>query len=340
MKSYFDFTTERLLEEIDYTSKSFHKSIRQILRNYGTIPISKDNATETIQKIVGSEVKYSSDPEHTTKFPHPILTDTQKMMDSDFNLMKPSNKVRMYDYLNSLITSKTIRGDSFEGLIAGLYDGKTAQHIEKNASSRWDVKVPHNERNPKDFFISVKFLDSKDERPVLGNIKSFITKKMSEKGSELNEILKSMSKQEQYDLLNKAFKNVTHFLFGYPEEGLNIRCQMFTRESVIKRYILDSDVRYAPKQKGSFQVRININSLAPVDTDQSWLLIAPVISEQDLEYLEMGNVRSAKRLFGTDAYRMRGSILNSILKYGQFTKLNDKDVFVFDYRAYKQERGH
>ena len=45
-------------------------------------------------------------------------------------------------------------------------------------------------------------------------------------------------------------------------------------------------------------------------------------------------------MLGTDADRVRGSILNSILKYGNFEKKDGKNVFVFDYEEYGKERGY
>ena len=338
MKSYLQFT-DQLLEKVKLdTSRTaiFNNKVRQILRTYGAIPLNKEDATEIIQRIVGSEVKYSTDPNHPSNFIQPVLG-----KDVDFNLMKPSNKVRIYNYLKSLITSKTIRGDSFEGLVAGLYDGE----ISDSKSSKYDV-ILNNEPNEK---ISVKFLDSNQERPVLGNIKkdimNFYTLNPSKtlKSKSLNVILNKLGVDESSALLNAAFSDVTHFLFAYPIPGtLDIKCLMITRESLVERYIYESDLRYAPKQKGSYQIRVNINKLLATkdDDDMTWILKSPIISEQDFQYLSVGNVDVAKKLFGTDKDRMRGSVLNSIIKYGDFKKINGREFFVFDFEKYKHERGH
>ena len=329
MKSYFQFINENL----DYSSEEFQNRIRQILRNYGPITLSKDSASVIIQRIIESEIKYRKDIKHPTRFPKPILG-----KDSDFNLMKPSNKIRVYDYLNSLIRTKTIRGDSFEGLIAGLYDGVTAQKKERNSSSKWDVELSDGKK------ISVKFLDSKKERPVLGNIKSNIEKMfpnlLSTKNLGINELLEYIGNYKSRRLLNSAFSEVTHFLFAYPE-GLNIRCLLFERSSLFFRYIENSSLRYKPKQKGSYQIRINFNELLPPrKSDQSWILYAPIPTEEDLKYLEIADKDKSTKLFGSDAYRIRGSILNAILNYGEFRKLGNKEYFIFDYQDYKNERGH
>ena len=45
------------------------------------------------------------------------------------------------------------------------------------------------------------------------------------------------------------------------------------------------------------------------------------------------------KLPGSDAFRIRGSVLNSILKYGDFENKNGKDVFVFDYEEYVKLKG-
>ena len=337
MKNYLQFTNQ-LFEKITDNNDTliFNNKIRQILRNYGSIPINKDDATEIIQRIVRSEVKYSKDPNHPSNFIQPFLGE-----DTDFNLMKPSNKVRIYNYLKSLIKSKTIRGDSFEGLVAGLYDGE----ISNLKSSKYDI-ILNNDQNIK---ISVKFLDSNQERPVLGNIKkdimSFYTLNPSKslKSKSLNVILKKLGIDESSALLNAAFSNVSHFLFAYPISGtLDIRCLMVTRESLVDRYIYESDLRYAPKQKGSYQIRVNINKLLATNDDDDiiWMLKSPIITEQDLQYLSASDSDDAKKLFGTDKDRIRGSVLNSIIKYGEFKIMNGREFFVFDFDRYKQERGH
>jgi hypothetical protein len=332
LKTYGNFITETK------ETKTLAQRVGQILRNYSAIPLNKNNATIVIQKIIGSELKYINDHIHPTKFPQPILGENVY-----FDLMKPSNKVRIFDYLSSLISTKTIRGDSFEGLIAGLYQGVTAQKKyddtskDENSSSKWDVELPDGKK------ISVKFLDSKDERPVLGNIKNDINTMFPELIDEnlsLNKILERIGNRTSRELLNSAFSDVTHFLFAYAD-GLDLRCLLFERESLIYRYIEMSDIRYQPKQKGSYQIRINFNKLLPTrETDKKWTLFAPELRESDLEYLEFSDEKNADKLFGSDAYRIRGSILNAILKYGEFKTLGSKEFFVFDYNKYRRERGH
>jgi hypothetical protein len=143
----------------------------------------------------------------------------------------------------------------------------------------------------------------------------------------------------QYQVLNKAFSNVTHFLFGYPD-GLDIKCIMCERESLINRY-LESDIRYAPKSS-PYQIRISIKELLDEKNtnDLTWNIISPVVTNSDIKYLTIDNLNKSEILFGSDAKRIRGSILNSILKFGEFNKVDGKDVFVFDYDAYRKERGN
>lgn len=324
MKSYLNFIVEKKSEN------DFYDRIRKVLRTYGAIPINKDNAVEIIKRIIGSEIKYSKNPAHPSNYVKPVLGE-----DVDFNLMKISNKVRMYDYLRRLLKSKTIRGDSFEGLIAGLYDGE----LSDSKSSKYDIIIDN-------YRISVKFLDSIGERPVLGNIKSDIKKyfNINSLTEPLNKILNKVGTDTSFNILNSAFSDVTHFLFAYPSnpKTLDIECTLVTKESLIQRYIYNSEMRYAPKQKNSYQIRISVPALlkTPEETDKKWLLLSPIITEEDFRYLNIENNAIAFKLFGTDKDRIRGSVLNSIIKFGDFKDINGKEVFVFDFDKYKKERGY
>lgn len=340
MKTYLEYLFEKKKNKSD--EDKFKDKIRQILRTYGSVPINKDDAFNIIKRIIGSEEKYAKNALHPSAFRKPILGEN-----FDFNTMKTSNKARMYSYIKSLITSKTIRGDSFEGLIAGLYDG----FLSESKASKYDVELSNG------YKLSVKFLDSKSERPVLGNIKFDIAKFIKEK-SQLNELtpngksydtLKDLSlheflieigDQNSNLLLNNAFSDVTHFLFAYPDDNYNINCLLINQKSLIDRYILSE--KYAPKQKGSYQVRISISDLFKIsdNSDKKFTLIAPILTEEDFNYLLVSNDDDAFKLFGTDKNRMRGSILNSILKNGEFKKVKGKEVFVFDFKKYKEERGY
>lgn len=328
MKTYLDFIQ---INEKFYKSKDdFKNRIRKVLRTYGAIPINKDDAADVIQRIVASEIKYSKNPDFPSKYVKPVLGD-----DIDLNLMKISNKVRFYDYLNRLMKTKTIRGDSFEGLIAGLYDGE----LSDSKSSKYDVILPEY-----NMYLSVKFLDSIKERPVLGNIKSDINKYINNDNQPLNVFLNKIGTDASSDLLNMAFSSVTHFLFAYPsnEKTLDLECLLVTRESLIQRYIYNSEMRYAPKQKDSYQIRINITELlkTPDVNDQRWLILEPIITEEDFKYVNIQDQDVSTKLFGTDKDRIRGSVLNSIIKFGNFENRGDKEVFVFDFEKYKKERGY
>jgi hypothetical protein len=277
--------------------------------------------------------------------------------DVDFNFMKPSNKVRMYDYLQCLLETKTIRGDSFEGLISGLYHGV----VSKDKSSKFDVILDDGEK------LSVKFVDSIQERPVLGNIRNdivtFIDSAISKKDigydfvykeytnelkdESLNDILNIIGPEDSYYLLNNiAFSTVSQFLIAYPEDpndirNFNIICILLTREELLTKYIKNSNVRYAPKQKGSYQIRVNITALkSEENTYKEWILKAPVISTEDINYLMIKNDKDAYKLLGTDKDRVRGSILNSILDFGEFKDIGGKEYFIFDFEKYKEERGY
>lgn len=366
MKSFSEYINEKFQSITGKTTNNFEDKILQVLRNYGSISINKNRADEVIDRIIKGELRYAHDPvkKHKSYFTKPILG-----QNVDFNLMKPSNKVRMYDYLNNLISAKTIRGDSFEGLISALYNGE----ISKDKSSKYDITVENKNKK-----LSVKFINNIDERPVLGNIKTNIDKfirdlefkklilpgQIDSKAS-LNDILKQLdnipkqkkSKEYQFKLLNKSFSDVDYFLIAFPvikdnesENDLkNIKCYLFNREFLIDRYIYGSDVRYAPKQKGSYQIRVNVPKLLEGQEEgygfKSWYLISPTITESDFEYLNVSDVDVARKLFGSDKDRIRGSILNAIVNYGDFKEItlpngDKKEYFIFDFDKYKKERGH
>ena len=103
---------------------------------------------------------------------------------------------------------------------------------------------------------------------------------------------------------------------------------------------MDSEVRYQPKQKGSFQIRVNIGALKDIEDKMEWVLKAPIITNDDLNYLMLNDTNIADKLFGTDKSRIRGSILNSIINFGQFKTIKGKEYFVFDFKKYKEERGY
>jgi len=349
----FSTYIQYLNEKVE-TSEAVLDMIKKLSYTYGKISIDKIDAAQTIKNLVRTEFEYRKDPELPTRFYTEGI-----MSNTDLNLMKPSNKVRMFNYLLSLLNSKTIRGDNFEGLIAGLFNGV----ISTANNSRYDLTINDNMN------ISVKFLNSINENPVLGNIRSNVInyinnipditpeKKRELYGLSLYNFLNSLIPEGTNDstnierLLNDSFQEVTHFLIGFPEtesvdereeNDLNISYYFFNKEDLIRQWVNDINLRRLPKQKDSYQIRLNLKE---IPKDNKFTIFAPIITDADIEYLRISNISAGEKLLGSDTYRIRGSILNSILRYGKFKFLKDKngkfkEYFVFDYKKYKNKRGH
>ncbi len=342
MKTYFNFINE--VKSAVNTVEDFAKILSF---TYGKISLDKFDATDTIKNLVVNEWTYRKDPELPTRFRVDGLSS-----DTNLNDMKPSNKIRMYNYLNSLLTSKTVRGDSFEGLIAGLFNGV----VSPNKNSKFDITIATDPTIGDDIKLSIKFLDSEKEYPVLGNVRQNIINYIasmdipeSDKSDmlEMNlfDIIEEIGHNGFSDILNDAFGEVTHFLIGFPGVGLNINYYTLEKNYLINNWLNDTSLQSAPKSKGSYQIRLNLPQAEALKGNK-FTIIAPTITQEDLNYLRIQNEYPATKLFGSDAYRIRGSILNAILKFGEFKTLPDektgkkKDYFVFDFIRYKRKRGH
>ena len=352
MKNFFQFSES--INEKFKLDDDILDLIKKLSYTYGKISLDKDDASETIKNLVRSEYHYRNDNELPTKFYTKGIE-----YNTDLNLMKPSNKVRMYNYLNSLIKSKTTRGDNFEGLIAGLFNGQ----LSETKDSKYDLTIDG------DIKISVKFIDNINENPVLGNIRNDIMKYINNipdiQNDEKNDLLNlnlfdflnkitiknNGNKTEIKKILNDSFSEVTNFLFGFSERepvenrdsnDLNISYYYIDKEYLIDLWVENDEIRCLPKQKDSYQVRVNLEKIIHKN---KYTIISPYITIIDIEYLKINNVSAGERLFGSDIYRMRGSILNAILKYGKFKFIKgingkQKEYFIFDFNKYKKKRGH
>ena len=342
MKTYFNF-----INEAKQPFRTIEELTKMLASTYGKISIDKFDASDTIKRLVNTEWKYRKDPELPTRFRIDGLAS-----DTNLNDMKPSNKVRMYNYLESLLTSKTIRGDSFEGLIAGLFNGV----VSSTKNTKFDVTIPTDKTVGNDIKLSIKFIDNEKESPVLGNVRQNIidhidsmeipdTDKSDMLDMNLFDVMEEIGHRDFATILNSAFDDVTHFLIGFPGDGLNINYYIIEKNYLFTNWIEDTSMQASPKQKGSYQIRLNLPQSEALKGNK-FTIIAPTITQDDLDYLRITNEYPATKLFGSDAYRIRGSILNAILKFGEFKTLPDektgknKDYFVFDFSRYKRKRGH
>lgn len=343
MKTYFNFINEAIKQPI----RTIDELTKILASTYGKISHDKFDAADTIKRLVITEWKYRKDPELPTRFRVEGLAS-----DTNLNDMKPSNKVRMYNYLNSLLTTKTIRGDSFEGLIAGLFNGV----VSPNKSTKFDVTIARDRTIGNNINLSIKFIDNEKESPVLGNVRKNITDHIiamnvpdADKADMLDmnlfDLMEEIGHENFAHILSDAFEDVTHFLIGFPGENLNIDYYILEKNYLINNWINDTSLQSSPKQKGSYQIRLNLSQAEALKGDK-FTIIAPTITQEDLDYLRIEYEYPATKLFGSDAYRIRGSILNAILRFGEFRTLPDektgkkKDYFVFDFSKYKRKRGH
>jgi hypothetical protein len=151
---YLDLITEDVENPIIPESDSKEKEILEynvllgkLLHLYSSIPVPKRKASVALSKMI------------------PEFDFNQDVIDLNVNTLFFHDKIRIIDYLNSLLESKEIRGDNFEGFIAGLFGGV----ISTSKSSKHDVTI-------KNVDWSIKYTEFGDFRPVIGNFKNILSK--------------------------------------------------------------------------------------------------------------------------------------------------------------------
>jgi len=291
----------RIFESADISVDDLKGSI---LHLYGGIPLNKEKSKVVISSIF-------KDSGFVFDFP------------SNINMneigLKVHDKVRFDDYFNSLLESKSTRGDNFEGLIAGVYNGD----LSDSTSSKYDITIGSEK-------VSVKFVDSNNEAPRLGSyfISSDVNTYQYLTDTNVNVI-------DKLEVVEKAFDNVDSFLFAYPiDDGINIR---YYKSSFIIDRLINHGYLVAPKTKGSNDIRISSRIMKEGDAytikipNLDWENIMNIYdgskipeTKEDMEIESMllttDSVSKLKKIFGdsveSDYFikRIRGDVAHYILR--------------------------
>jgi len=294
IESYKIFEASLDTGDFDWDKLTREQKKGKLLHLYSSIPIQKEKAQKVIKSIVrssGSKFSLYS------------------------NLIKPWNtkdgnrthdKLRFSDYFDSLLSSKDTRGFNFEGLIAGLFDGKI-----QPPGSRSDVILKTGER------CSIKFLDDKTESPVLGSIKKSLSDRQDILDTigtrRIYDIFKSKSPidiklgDEIYDL---SFSDVDLFLIAYPEDS-NIKMHVI-KSSEIKEFLSNGLVAAPKSTPGQWQLRLSSRYR---HHNRPLTIRVPFISNDELDGLWDGSKRDwSKKIFGPSiSKRLRTDVIDDII---------------------------
>ncbi len=304
---------------LSYIKESIDDFERYILA-YNRIPIAKWKASVIIKKILKADINVI----------YPFILEK----DIDMNILESKNKLRFNDYMRELILEKEIRGHNFEGFIAGLYDGELSTIYR----SRYDLIIPKwkSEQDKDKYNISIKFIKTKGESPVLslldismtGNKKQKYTNMLDRIG--IVEFFDNIPRAESKNILDYTFKDVDYFLLGYPNdpgsEDYSIKCVLIDKNEMIRRYI-DGSSRVNPKNKKTYQVRVSTSIIE--DDDIQWVIKYPIVS---VEEFMIKDEEKAKEVFGQSLKYMRPDIVNAMMKHGELD--TNKELFILDYKNF------
>ena len=169
------------------TSKNKNELLGKILHAYGSIPLIKQKASVVIKKMLW--VNHNKFCNNDTPF---------YTLGEDVNLSYnvPQDKVRFYDYFDSLLGSKETRGHNFEGFIAGIYNGDLSE-----PGSRYDVTINNKTWN-------IKFVDKPSKAPEIGRYKDLLYENNLFDIVNLYKGLTNIFKTDNDELKNEIFKNI------------------------------------------------------------------------------------------------------------------------------------
>lgn len=289
INSYKIFESNLTLDEVKEVFDREEK-IGYLLHLYGSIPISKEKASVVISKIVKNSrngVFFSLYGERK------IIVPWDKLHD----------KLRFYDYFNSLLNSKDIRGHNFEGLIAGLFGGELTKRGSKS-----DVIIGET-------FWSVKFLNGGYEKPVLGSVKSSLDAELKSivenEYKSIYELFVSDNMMLKRNVFDSVFAGITGFIIAYSNEN-NTEIYLHVIPFEKMRQIVCEGNVVRPKNASDFWVlRVNVK----YKTNDPIVIIVPQISDDDiLQLLNTPNQKWADMVFGKNISRkMRPDVIQDII---------------------------
>ena len=203
----------------------------QVFRFVRPIDIEKDLSHQEIQKVLKSlGLKY--DMFATTDI------NLEKDMIEDLR-----NQIRFDNFYKRMIAATDIRGGTWEGLFAGLFNGKVV--AGQSGVGKADVRTPEGG-------WSLKFLANKNQAPVLGSLKTQLSQAKEEglvgEDATIYGIFSTPDNQTSSELfeakhhiLDSAFEGVDFIAVAYPLPEQNTLIMHFTDIDDLKDIIIDSE---------------------------------------------------------------------------------------------------
>lgn len=264
-------------------------TINKFRNLYGEIPLSKEDSVGILKGILKSnKLNYN--------------------LGDDINIddFKDKDQVKLKDYFTKLLSSKTTRGDNFEGLIAGLYNGNVAKR-----GQGYNVKI-----NNKSWRIN--FIDNKFKAIELGKhkdtIKSFELDKLIKSKGGLYKAFKSGDNESKEEIFNTIFSQVTGgWIIAYPS---NDKISMYIIEKEEMKEILMSGLTTSPKSGSKSQYNLALSpKFKNKKLKKSYIYISD-IEEDDLEYFRLTAEESkwVRSIFGNYGFKIRPNIVKYMMK--------------------------
>jgi hypothetical protein len=203
----------------------------QALRFIRPIDIEKALSQKEIQKVLKSlGLKYDM-------FSSLDINLEQDMVDDI------RNQIRFDNFYKRMMAASDIRGGTWEGLFAGLFNGKVV--AGNTGVGKADVTTSEGG-------WSLKFVGNKNESPTLGSLKTQL-QQVKEEGlvpedATIYEIFNTPDSQTSSELfevkhkiLDSAFQNVDFIAVAYPIPQQNTIIMHFTDMGNLKEMIIDSE---------------------------------------------------------------------------------------------------
>jgi hypothetical protein len=153
------------------------------------------------------------------------------------------NQIRFDNFYKRMMAASDIRGGTWEGLFAGLFNGKVV--AGQSGVGKADVNTPEGG-------WSLKFVGNKNESPTLGSLKTQL-QKVKEEGlvpedatiygifSTPDNQTSSELFEAKHQILDSAFTNVDFIAVAYPIPQQNTIIMHFTDMDNLKAMIIDSE---------------------------------------------------------------------------------------------------
>jgi hypothetical protein len=203
----------------------------QVFRFVRPIDIEKALSQKEIQKVLRSlGLKYD-------------MFDTLNIdLESDM-VEDLRNQIRFDNFYKRMMAASDIRGGTWEGLFAGLFNGKVV--AGDSGVGKADVNTPEGG-------WSLKFVGNKNESPTLGSLKTQL-QKVKEEGlvpedATIYGIFNTPDEQTtpelfeaKHQILDSAFENVDFIAVAYPLPEMNVIIMHFTDIDHLKGMLIDSE---------------------------------------------------------------------------------------------------